>query len=90
MSSRAKALFAIAGLMHGYALGESVYGAEPTLLYAYLAGLAIIESAVALVAMSVARMLARRADDHSPLRLIGAGIFGIGLAVLMQQIIPGA
>jgi len=26
----------------------------------------------------------------SPLRLVGAGIAGIGLAVLMQQIIPGA
>ena len=74
--------------MHGYALGESIYGAEPTPLYAYLLGLAVIQSAVALAAMSVARMLARAGEDHSPLRLIGAGIAGIGLAVLMQQIIP--
>jgi urease accessory protein len=86
----ALALFAIVGLVHGYALGESIYGAEPTPLYAYLIGVAVIQSAVALAAMSVVRMLARRADDHSPLRLIGAGIAGIGLAVLMQQIIPGA
>lgn len=82
-------LFAAVGLLHGYALGESIFGAEPTPLYAYLAGLAVIQSAVALAAMNVARMLARRADDHSPLRLVGAGIAGIGLAVLMQQIIPG-
>ena len=40
--------------------------------------------------MSVAQMLARRADDHSPVRLIGAGIAGIGIAVLMQQLVPGA
>ncbi len=84
----ALALFAAVGLLHGYALGESIYGAEPAPLYAYLLGLAVIQCAVALGAMSVARMLFRRADDHSPLRLIGAGICGIGLAVLVQQIVP--
>jgi urease accessory protein len=86
----ALALFAAVGLVHGYALGESIYGAEPTPLYAYLLGLAAIQSAVALGAMSLARLLTRRAHDLSPLRLIGAGIAGIGVAVLMQQIIPGA
>lgn len=86
----ALALFAAAGLLHGYVLGESIYGAEPTPLYAYLLGLAVIQSAVALAAMSIARMLARQSADVSPLRLTGAGIIGVGLAVLMQQIIPGA
>jgi urease accessory protein len=80
-------LFAMAGLVHGYALGESIYGAEAAPLYAYLVGLAVIQSAVALAAMNVARLLARRAD-LTPLRLIGAGIAGIGLAVLMQQVVP--
>lgn len=84
----ALALFVAVGLVHGYALGESIYGAEPTPLYAYLLGLAVIQGVVALAAMNVSRMLARRADAPSPLRLIGAGIAGIGLAVLMQQIIP--
>jgi urease accessory protein len=88
-ASAALALFAAVGLIHGYALGESIYGAEPTPLYAYLAGLAVIQSGVALGAMSLARLWIRRADDHSPLRLVGAGIAGIGLAVLMQQIVPG-
>ncbi len=83
-------LFAIAGLLHGYALGESIYGAEPTPLYAYLLGLAVVQIAVALAAMSVAQVIAKKSADLSPLRLIGAGIAGIGLAVLMQQIIPGA
>ncbi|HXZ47139.1 MAG TPA: HupE/UreJ family protein [Pseudolabrys sp.] len=86
----ALALFALVGLVHGYALGESIYGAEQTPLYAYLLGLAVIQSAVALAAMSIARSLARRSADLSPLRLVGAGIAGIGLAVLMQQIIPAA
>jgi urease accessory protein len=83
-------LFALVGLVHGYALGESIYGAEQTPLYAYLLGLAVIQGAVALIAMSIARSLARRSTDLSPLRLVGAGITGIGLAVLMQQIVPGA
>jgi len=83
-------LFALVGLVHGYALGESIYGAEQTPLYAYLLGLAVIQGAIALAAMSIARAVARRSADLSPLRLIGAGIAGIGLAVLMQQIVPGA
>jgi urease accessory protein len=82
----ALALFVVVGLIHGYALGESIFGAEPTPVYAYLLGLAVIQSAIALAAMGVARMLLR--SDVVKLRLIGAGIAGIGLAVLVQQIIP--
>jgi urease accessory protein len=82
-------LFAVVGLIPGYALGESIYGAEPTPLYAYLLGLAVIQSAIALAAMQIARTIARRPAVMSPLRLVGAGITGIGLAVLMQQIVPG-
>ena len=84
------ALFAVVGLIHGYALGESIYGAEPTPLYAYLLGLAVIQSAIALAAMQVTRVVSQRSAAMSPLRLVGAGIAGIGLAILMQQIVPGA
>jgi urease accessory protein len=83
-------LFAVVGLIHGYALGESIYGAEQTPLYAYLLGLALIQSAIALAAMQMTRSLGQRAAATSPLRLVGAGIAGIGLAILMQQIVPGA
>lgn len=83
-------LFAVVGLVHGYALGESIYGAEPTPLYAYLLGLAVIQGAIALAAVQITRLLSRRPAAMSPLRLVGAGIAGIGLAVLMQQIVPGA
>jgi urease accessory protein len=79
-------LFVLVGLTHGYALGESIYGAERTPLIAYLIGLAVVQSLVALSAMSIARISARR--DAVRLRLIGAGIAGIGLVVLVQQIIP--
>ncbi len=41
------ALFAIAGLAHGYALGEAVVGAEPAPVGAYLAGLFVIQTVIA-------------------------------------------
>ena len=84
------AMFAVVGLIHGYALGELIYGAEPTPLYAYLLGLAVIQSAIALTAVQVTRVVSQRSAAMSPLRLVGAGIAGIGLAILMQQIVPGA
>jgi urease accessory protein len=80
------ALFVMVGLIHGYALGESIYGAERTPLAAYPVDLAVIQSAVALAAMGLARAFAR--SDAVRLRLIGAGIAGVGLAVLVQQIVP--
>lgn len=83
-------LFAIVGVIHGYVLGESIYGAERTPLYAYLIGLAVIQSVIALTAAHVTRSLARGSPDLSAVRLVGAGIAGIGLAILMQQVIPGA
>jgi urease accessory protein len=53
-------LFAIVGLLHGYALGESIVGAEPAPLVAYLAGLLIIQTAIAFAAYALlARLPAR-------------------------------
>ena len=83
------ALFAVVGTVHGYALGESIYGAETSPLAAYLIGLAMVQSAVALAAMSIASAALRRSDPVM-VRLIGAGVAGVGLAVLMQQIVPAA
>ena len=83
-------LFAMVGVIHGYALGESIYGAERTPLYAYLVGLAAIQIAIALAAVHLTRSLMRGASDLSAVRLVGAGIAGIGLAILIQQVIPGA
>jgi len=79
-------LFALAGFFHGYALGESIVGAEPTPLYAYLAGLTIIQSAIALIAMVAARrLIVRPFFEPVALRLLGAGIAGFGFALLVQQ-----
>jgi urease accessory protein len=80
-------LFAIVGLIHGYALGETIYGAERTPLIAYLIGLAVIQSAVALGAMMVCKAAMKRSDPVL-VRLIGAGVAGVGIAVLVQQLLP--
>jgi urease accessory protein len=79
------ALFAVAGLFHGYAYGESIFGAERTPLEAYLVGLVIVQTAIASgVALAMRRPLT---SSLSP-RLAGAVIAGIGLAVLAGQIVP--
>jgi urease accessory protein len=80
-------LFVFVGAIHGYALGESIYGAEQTPLFAYLFGLAVIQSAIALGAMAGARVLLGR-KDRLALRFIGAAVAGVGLAVLVQQLVP--
>ena len=80
-------LFAIAGLAHGYAFGESIFGAERTPLAAYLVGLVVVQSAIAI---GIAYAVRARGADRASLapRLTGAAIAGIGLAVLAQQVVP--
>jgi urease accessory protein len=85
------ALFAFAGLAHGYALGESIAGAEPTPLLAYFIGLALIQSAMVLAALYGVRMLnARAASNPSVIRVFGAVVSGFGFAVLAQQLFSAA
>lgn len=83
----AAALFAVAGLFHGYAYGESIVGAEETPLAAYLVGLALVQSAIAI---GVAALVARRSWPVTALapRLAGAVVLGIGLSALAGQLVP--
>jgi hydrogenase/urease accessory protein HupE len=57
-------------------------------LAAYFIGLVAIQSAVALSVMFAARAVLQRESEIPTLRLVGAGIVGIGLTVLVQQVIP--
>jgi urease accessory protein len=84
----ALALFIAVGLTHGYALGESIYGSQSSPLIAYFIGLIAVQSAVALSVMFAARTVLRRKSEILTLRLVGAGIVGVGLTVLVQQVIP--
>jgi urease accessory protein len=83
------ALFAAAGLFHGYAFGESIFGAEASPLGAYLLGLAIVQSALAVGVALLVRRLGAHASAMGP-RLAGAAIGGIGFAVLIAQLVPAA
>lgn len=78
------ALLALAGVMHGYAYAESIIGAEPGPLYAYLAGFAIVQYAIAAGAALVARRLTGHegATGTSGLRLAGLAIVIVGLLPL--------
>jgi urease accessory protein len=70
------ALFALTGLVHGYALGESIVGAETAPLGAYLAGLLVIQTVIAAGAFLGTRLLSAKANAIAPLalRLAGAAI----------------
>jgi urease accessory protein len=46
---------AVAGLLHGYAFGESIVGAERAVVGAYLLGLAIVMAAIALTVAWITR-----------------------------------
>ena len=78
------ALFAVSGLFHGYAYGESIFGAETSPLLAYLLGLIVVQSALTI---GIAAAVRGRMTALAP-RLAGAAIAGIGFAVLAQQILP--
>lgn len=85
-TSAGAALFAVAGLIHGYAFGESIYGAETSPLAAYLIGLAVIQAVLATAVALIARRSSAQALEP---RLAGAAIAGVGLAILAGQILPG-
>lgn len=83
------ALFGLAGLAHGYAYGESIFGAEPTPVGAYLLGLVIVQSALSVGVALLFRMRGQTVSAIAP-RLAGAVVAGVGIAALLGQIIPEA
>jgi len=89
------ALFVVAGLFHGWAYGESIFGAEQTPLIAYLAGFSIVQFAVAGSAGLIGkRLILGDAVSRVNARLAGAVVAGIGLALfighLEGMVFPGA
>jgi urease accessory protein len=82
-------LGAIAGIFHGYAYGEAIVGAEMTPLLAYLAGFALIQLIISLLAYLLGqRMLKNATVETLPLRFAGFTICGVGIA-LLNSIITG-
>lgn len=75
-ASLALLLFAVAGLVHGYALGESIVGAEASPLVAYLLGLLIMQTAIGVAVYAAVRSLARW-----PARTAGLTVAGMMVAL---------
>src|ERR1043166_6661556 len=75
-------LFVIAGFFHGYAYGESIFGAEPTPLVAYLVGLVAVQTALTIGVALASRMLWQ--SSRSERRPPGAAPLGGGFSALMQ------
>ena len=82
-------LFAGAGFFHGYAFGESIFGAESSPLDAYLLGLVVIQTVITVGVALVARRVGARISEPVP-RLAGAAIIAVGFVALIGQFLPGA
>lgn len=67
-------LFAVSGLIHGYALAAAIVGAEATPLYAYFVGLTFIQCAIAIAAWGSTRWLAARRPGLPLQRLAGIAV----------------
>ncbi|NJM97845.1 MAG: HupE/UreJ family protein [Phormidesmis sp. RL_2_1] len=95
-------LTSFAGLFHGYAYGESIIGAEPTPLVAYLVGFTLVQGAIASAAYQLAHQAlsprhhtdqkgtAQRLDNSAgpvSVRYAGFAILGAGIACLGQLLV---
>jgi urease accessory protein len=80
-------LAAIAGLFHGYAYGEAIFGAETQPLLAYLVGFTLIQLLIAVSAFGIGKIV-QSADEPfgTKLRPVGLVLCGIGIAFLFSQV----
>jgi urease accessory protein len=78
------ALFLVGGFAHGHALAESVAGAEPMPIAAYLIGLVIVQAAITTLVAVVARRVFAPGADAPPAFRAAAGAMGaVGLVFLV-------
>ena len=87
------ALFAVAGLLHGHAYGEAIFGAETTPVVAYLAGFGVTQYAISVVAGTVVYDLIGKAQSfvsNVPARVAGGMVAGAGLMLVGEHAISAA
>ena len=82
-------LAAIAGIFHGYAYAESIFGAEMTTLGAYLGGFSLIQLIISAIAFYAGKTFLNRSTVKSnmPLRFAGFTICGVGFSFLANVIV---
>ena len=83
------ALAAAAGLFHGYAFGESIVGAEQTVIGAYLVGIALVTSAVAGAVMLASRRLLSGNADGARYAVVTGGALGLAGFTLLALSLVG-
>jgi urease accessory protein len=84
------AVFAVAGLFHGHAYGEAVFGAETTPVLAYLTGFGLTQYLIAIAAgaaFSAVAGLARPSAPDMALRLSGAMVAGVGALLAGEHVL---
>jgi urease accessory protein len=85
-------LSAVAGMFHGYAYGEAIFGAEMTPLLSYLVGFTAIQLVVSLTAFWIGKTVVLARETAEPvqsfqLRSAGLVICGVGLAFFVSQVL---
>jgi urease accessory protein len=82
------ALSSVAGLFHGYAYGEAIFGAQTTALVAYLCGFTVIQLVISGAAFFAGQKVLKGdfANLSTNLRSAGLVICGIGAAFLASNI----
>lgn len=83
-------LATLAGLFHGYAYGEAIFGAQMTQVVAYLAGFSVIQVIIAMAAFFVGKTILKKSSKEEPtltLRFAGFVICGAGAAFLTSEIV---
>ncbi len=83
------ALFATAGLFHGFAYGEAIFGAETTPLLAYFLGFAVIQYAIAVGVGYAIQGFADLTDKAmANVRIAGGVVAGVGLVFAAEALMP--
>jgi urease accessory protein len=84
-------LSALAGLFHGYAYGEAIFGAQMTPLVSYLAGFTVIQLGVSLTTFLIGTQVVlkhnKALQPSTPFRSAGLVLCGMGLAFFISQIL---
>lgn len=82
-------LSGLAGICHGYAYGEAIFGAQTTSLLAYLIGFTTIQLGVAAIAFILGKQFIKqtRQPQFSALRSAGFVICGVGIALFCSQMV---
>lgn len=82
------AVFSVAGIFHGFAYGEAVFGAETTPIVAYLTGFGATQYLIAIAAgFVVVNLLGKSASalDNVSARIAGGMVAGAGCLIVGEQ-----